>query len=143
MLTFNYVPTAALMKKYNLRWNAEYIKYLRINIPKDTKKLFDLNNVPLNTNIRMDVQRWSLNHCLSLNSRVESIRMNILPRLLYLFQSLPVEIPTTQFMEWDKLISRFLWQGRKPRVRYKTLQLRKEKGGLGLHACTIITKQHN
>ena len=35
-------------------------------------------------------------------------------------------------MEWDKLISRYLWQGKKPRIRYKTLQLRKESGGLGL-----------
>ena len=28
--------------------------------------------------------------------------MNILPRLLYLFQSLLIEIPPKQFREWDK-----------------------------------------
>ncbi len=58
--------------------------------------------------------------------------MNILPKLLYLFQFLPLEIPPKQFKEWDKLISRHLWQGMKPRVKYKILQLRKEERGFGL-----------
>ena len=43
-----------------------------------------------------------------------------------------MEVPTQQFDEWDKLISRFLWEGKKPRIRYKTLQLIKERGGLNL-----------
>ena len=132
VLTFNYVPPAHLIQKYDLRWNADHIKYLGVNIPRDIKKLFNLNYIPLSNNIRADLQRWNLIPFLNLNSKVESIRMNILPRLLYLFQALPVEVSTNQFTEWDKLISRFLWQGKKPRTRYKTLQLSKEKGGLNL-----------
>ena len=58
--------------------------------------------------------------------------MNVLPRILYLFQSLPIEIPQTQFEEWHKKISRFIWGGKRPRIKYKTLQLPKEKGGLAL-----------
>ena len=58
--------------------------------------------------------------------------MNVLPRLLYLFQSLPVEVPQSQFMRWNRLISRFVWGGRKPRTKLETLQLPKEDGGLGL-----------
>lgn len=30
------------------------------------------------------------------------------------------------------MISRFIWQGKRPRIRYRTLQLPKEKGGLSL-----------
>lgn len=58
--------------------------------------------------------------------------MNVLPRLLYLFQSIPHMIPESQFRHWDKLISRFIWAGKRPRIRYKTLQLQKEEGGLSL-----------
>lgn len=132
VLSCNYTPPDHISRKYNLRWDADYIKYLGVNIPKDIRKLVDLNYTPLNINIRADLQRWTLIPFLSLHSKVESIRMNILPRLLYLFQALPVEVPTHQFIEWDKLISRFLWQGKKPRTRYKTLQLNKGKGGLNL-----------
>lgn len=36
------------------------------------------------------------------------------------------------FSRLDKQICRFIWQGRCPRVRYKTLQLRKSQGGWAL-----------
>lgn len=68
----------------------------------------------------------------TVGSRIESIRMNILPRMLYLFQCLPVKISHKQFLEWDRLIATYLWQGKKARIKLKTLQLRKDKGGMGL-----------
>ncbi len=58
--------------------------------------------------------------------------MNILPRLLFLFQALPIEIPKRQFDEWKKLISRFIWKSGRPRVCFNTLQLPKDQGGRGL-----------
>lgn len=38
------------------------------------------------------MNRWTLLP-LDMSSRVESVQMNIVPRLLYPFQTLPVEIP--------------------------------------------------
>lgn len=55
--------------------------------------------------------------------------MNVLPRL-YLFKNIPGELPQGNFQELYKLISWFIWQGKGPRIRYKTLQLAKDKGGL-------------
>ena len=37
-----------------------------------------------------------------------------------------------RFKFWDKFVSRFIWAGGRPRVRFKTLQLDKEHGGLAL-----------
>lgn len=58
--------------------------------------------------------------------------MNILLRLLFLFQSLPVEVPPKQFNEWNRLNSTFIWGKPKPRIRFQTLQLPKDKGGMAL-----------
>ena len=58
--------------------------------------------------------------------------MNILPRLLYLFSALPIEIPAKQFRECDKHFSRFIWNNKRPRVRYSTLQQPGERGGMAL-----------
>lgn len=37
-----------------------------------------------------------------------------------------------QFREWDKWVSRFIWQGKKPQTRFNTLQIGRERGGMAL-----------
>ena len=108
------------------------MKYLGVNIPKNVSNLYNLNFDLLNKKLKEDMKRWNLIPILSFESRIESVKMNILPRILYLFQTLPIEINDKQFNEWDKLLSRYIWQGKKPRIRFQTLQLSKNKGGLAL-----------
>lgn len=132
ILTYNYDTPAEIKNKYPWSWQTKHIKYLGVTIPKDLSKLSDYNYLPLDKKIKEDISRWNLIPFLSFSSRIQSIKMNILPRLLYLFQTLPIEIPQSQFNEWDKMLSRYIWQGKRPRVRFKTLQLMKEKGGWAL-----------
>lgn len=113
VLTLNYDPPRQIKDKYNLKWDTKSINYLGVNISRDYSDLFHLNYGPLIKKIKSDLIRWNLIPIFSLSSRVDSVRMIILPKLLYLYQSLPVEIPNQQFLEWNKLISRFLWQGKK------------------------------
>ncbi len=103
-----------------------------MNIPKDLNMIISENYDPLISKIKSDLTRWDLVPFLGLGRRVEAIKMNVLPRLLHLFQNIPVELPKGKFQELDKLISRFIWQGKRPRIDYKTLQLVKNKGGLSL-----------
>lgn len=56
--------------------------------------------------------------------------MSILPRLL--FQSLPIQIPQKQLRIWDEIFSRFIWNGHRPRIKFETLQIGKDKGGMAL-----------
>lgn len=58
--------------------------------------------------------------------------MNTLPKMLHLFQCVPIENPDQYFAERNKIFSRFIWAGKKPTVKCKTLQLPKDKGELGL-----------
>lgn len=132
VLTYNYDPPEKIKFHYDLDWQAESMKYLGVFLSKDLNKLSPVNFDPMNTKIKADITRWNLLPFMSLTSRVESVKMNLLPRLLYLFQTLPVEVPDKQFVEWDRLISKYLWQGKKPRRSYSTLQLSRNKGGLAL-----------
>lgn len=113
------------------KWPIDGIKYLGIHIPPSLEKLYDLNYKSLIQNISKDLDRWTI-LLLSLLGRIESVRMNVLPKLLYLFQMLPIDIPKISFDKLDKLISTFIWQRKQPRIRLKILQLSKAKGGLKL-----------
>ena len=106
-------------------------RYLGIVITTQTSQLFNENFGRLSTQIKSDLTRWEILP-LSLLGRIETVRMNILPRLTYLFQSLPIWIPASNFKMWDKMISAFIWQKRKPRIRQKLLFSPKGKGGLSL-----------
>lgn len=132
VLTFNYEPNQNMRQSYNINWSMKSMKYLGVNLTKDLGQLKSSNYDSIISKIKTDFGRWNLIPYLSLATRVEMIKMNVLPRLLYLFQNLPISISEKEFTDWDKMISRFIWQGAKPRIKYRTLQLSKNKGGLAL-----------
>ncbi len=93
--------------------------------------IYDTNYKLINYKIQRDMAKWAT-LILDFSSRIELVKMNLLPRLLYLFSSLPVRVPQSQFEVWDKLISRFIWAGARPRIKLRTLQIDKENGGIAL-----------
>lgn len=92
---------------------------------------FEANYNKLINQIRRDLVRWEVLP-LSLFGRVETVRMNLLPRFLFLFQSLPIRVPISTCNMLNKLISQFIWQHKRPRIKLKILHLAKDKGGLAL-----------
>ena len=68
------------------------IKYLGVNITKELSKFYSSNYEHIDKNIRGDIVRMST-YPLGLSDRINVVKMNILPRLLYLFLCLPVVIP--------------------------------------------------
>lgn len=56
--------------------------------------------------------------------------MNIMPKLLYLFQNLPLPPPSNLFAQLKKQFVRFLWNNRRPRTWLSLLYLPFDKGGL-------------
>ncbi|CAI5636845.1 unnamed protein product [Oreochromis niloticus] len=131
ILAFNYLPSEEVKNKFKLNWTAKQIKYLGVTVTKQLSDLLKTNYDRLTTQIKHDLNRWST-LTLDFSARITTIKMSILPRLLYLFQSLPVKIPVEKFKDWDRLISRFVWNGKRPRIKYTTLQLSRKQGGVGL-----------
>ena len=58
--------------------------------------------------------------------------MTILPKFLYLFQSLPVFIPKSFFDLLDSVLSSYIWRGKRPRLNKIHLQKSKHNGGMAL-----------
>jgi len=118
ILPLNYSPSREIREKYKIKWNSKVIKYLGVTLARDHIKTFEINYKNINNNIKTDIGRWSAFN-MDYETRIEVIKIYLVPRLLYLFQSIPQMIPETQFRHWDKLVSRFIWAG-------------KEEGGLSL-----------
>lgn len=113
--------------KYAFHWDVERIKYLGINITKNLDNLYAKTFGELINQIKQDLNRWSI-----IPFRVKIIQMNILPRFLFLFKALPIYIVSNTFKQWDSIIMKFIWNGRKPRIKMKYLKLPKERGSLDL-----------
>lgn len=105
--------------------------YLGIKVSPDLTELWKLNFSPIVTKIKKDLDRWH-DLPLSFMGRISLIKMNVFPGLLYLLQMLPLWISKKVALDIERAFSRFIWHGKRPRQKIKTLQLPSDKGGLGL-----------
>lgn len=105
--------------------------YLGVTVTSNFRDLHKKNFKALLDKTKSDLSSWA-NLPLSLAGRINSVKMTILPKFLFLFQTLPVFIPKTYFKELDQLISSFIWNKTVPRIRKEFLQGHKNEGGLGL-----------
>ena len=106
-------------------------KYLGVNITHSLDSLFKANFAPLLSQMKLDFQRWN-NLPLSLIGRIQCVKMNSLPKFLYLFQCLPLFLPKSFFKSINQAVTTFIWCNKVPRIRRTILQCSKPLGGLAL-----------
>lgn len=103
--------------------------YLGIQITPKLENLVNVNYNPVITSISKTVERCSSLH-VSLVGRINILRMNILPKLLHLFQNIPLPPPPNFFSRMKNLFSNFLWNNKCSRLRLSLLYLPYDRGGL-------------
>ena len=78
------------------------IKYLGVNLPKETRDLYSENCKTLMKEIQDDTKRWKDIPC-SWTGRVNIIKMTMLPKAIY-------RLPRTFFTELKQNILKFVWK---------------------------------
>ena len=115
---------------FGLKWVnlcQSYIKILGVCFSYCQNIIHKENFVKAENNVRTALNLWK-GRQLTIFGRTEVVRTLAISKLMYLFNLLDPPESTVQYLK--KLLSDFVWQGKKPKIKFTTLIAPNEMGGI-------------
>ena len=87
---------------------------------KDVKDLNLENYKTLRKAIEEDTSKWKHIPC-SWIGRINVIKMPLLPKAIYRFSAIPINIPMAYFTYVDQIFQKFMWNHKRPQIATEIL----------------------
>ena len=113
-----------------VQWSSEGINVLGVDVCVTDEAALLKNYLPIINKVDSIIKAWERRN-ITLEGKVNIVNALIGSLFVYKMMVLPT-IPRNIVVKIEKKLENFLWNGKKPKISMKTLQMSKEQGGLKL-----------
>lgn len=104
-------------------------KYLGVDIHPTLSLISTRNFQYIYKRVEEDMERWK-KLSISIAARISIIKMDILPKITFFSNMIPLPPPKNYWENLNRITSSFIWGGKKPCLKLSQLQRSKKEGGL-------------